>query len=88
MAQENLIERRLVKHVERLGGVCLKLPAIHVAGIPDRLCLLPGGVVVFVELKAPGEKPRKLQVHWHKKLRGLGFRVDVVDSVAGIENVK
>ena len=36
----------------------MKLPAIHNAGLPDRLCLFPGGEVVFVELKAFGKKPR------------------------------
>lgn len=87
MAQEARIERKLVKHVEQLGGICLKLPAIHTAGIPDRLCLLPGGRVIFVELKAPGEKPRKLQVYWHKRLRGLGFQVNVVSSFEEAENV-
>lgn len=58
---ENSIEKRLVTEVERVGGWCLKLPAIHNAGLPDRLCLFPGGEVVFVELKAFGKKPRKIQ---------------------------
>ena len=44
-----------------VNGWCLKLPAIHNAGLPDRLCLFPGGEVVFVELKAFGKKPRKIQ---------------------------
>ena len=84
---ESSIEKRLVTEAERVGGWCLKLPAIHNAGLPDRLCLFPGGEVVFVELKAPGKKPRKIQLFIHNKLRGLGFRVEVVDSPEQIETI-
>lgn len=84
---ENSIEKRLVTEVEGVGGWCLKLPAIHNAGLPDRLCLFPGGEVVFVELKAPGKKPRKIQLFIHNKLRGLGFRVEVVDTPEQIKTI-
>lgn len=84
---ESSIEKRLVTEVERVGGWCLKLPAIHNAGLPDRLCLFPGGEVVFVELKAPGKKPRKIQLFIHNRLRGLGFRVEVVDTPEQIETI-
>lgn len=77
---ENSIEKRLVTEVERVGGWCLKLPAIHNAGLPDRLCLFPGGEVVFVELKAFGKKPRKIQTLMHQKLKAMGFRVEVIDT--------
>lgn len=80
---ENSIEKRLVTEVERVGGWCLKLPAIHNAGLPDRLCLFPGGEVVFVELKAFGKKPRKIQILMHQKLKALGFRVEVIDTTMG-----
>lgn len=58
----------------------MKLPAVFESGIPDRLCLFPRGRMVFVELKAPGKKPRKLQEVMHSRLRALGFRVGVIDS--------
>lgn len=80
---ESSIEKRLVTEVERVGGWCLKLPAIHNAGLPDRLCLFPGGEVVFVELKAFGKKPRKIQILMHQKLKALGFRVEVIDTAMG-----
>lgn len=80
---ENSIEKRLVTEVERVGGWCLKLPAIHNAGLPDRLCLFPGGEVVFVELKAFGKKPRKIQILMHQKLKALGFRVEVIGTTMG-----
>lgn len=80
---ENSIEKRLVTEVERVGGWCLKLPAIHNAGLPDRLCLFPGGEVVFVELKAFGKKPRKIQALMHQKLKAMSFRVEVIDTAMG-----
>lgn len=80
---ESSIEKRLVTEVERVGGWCLKLPAIHNAGLPDRLCLFPGGEVVFVELKAFGKKPRKIQILMHQKLKALGFRVEAIDTTMG-----
>lgn len=84
---ENSIEKRLVTEVERVGGWCLKLPAIHNAGLPDRLCLFPGGEVVFVELKAFGKKPRKIQLFMHRKIRALGFRAEVVDTPEQIKKI-
>lgn len=69
-----------------MGGLCLKLlPSL--IGIPDRLCLLPGGVVFFVELKAPGQKPRPIQVKRIAQLRRLGFRVEVVDSKERVDEM-
>lgn len=77
---EASIERALVQEVKAVGGWCLKLPAVFESGIPDRICLFPGGKVVFVELKAPGKKPRRLQEVMHTRLRDLGYRVEVIDQ--------
>lgn len=79
---EASIEKCLSKEVRAVGGWCLKLPAVFDSGIPDRLCLFPRGKAIFVELKAPGKKPRRLQEIMHKRLRSLGFRVEVVDNKA------
>lgn len=84
---EKLLERKLVKNIKDVGGWCLKLPAIHHAGIPDRLCLFPGGEVVFVEVKTTNEKPKKLQLAIHRKLRKLGFTVLVIDKSTQIEDL-
>ena len=83
--REQTVENRLVKEVEKLGGICWKFVSPGVAGVPDRLVLLPGGKIVFVELKAPGEKARKLQEYRHKQLRRLGFRVEIIDSIEGVK---
>ena len=82
---EKQIERKLCDEVNKLNGMCLKQNGI--AGIPDRLVLLPNGKCAFVELKAPGEKPRKLQEIRMKQLRKLGFKTYVVDGVEQIGGV-
>ena len=78
---EKHLERLLKSTVEiMMHGLCLKLLSQHTTGLPDRLCLLPGGKAFFVEVKTTGKKPRKIQEFIHKKLRSLGFRVYVLDS--------
>lgn len=81
---EKYIERTLVKRVEALGGLCIKLLTNHFLGLPDRMVLLPGGKMLFVELKSTGQKPRKIQTVVHSKLRALGFTVLVIDNVEQI----
>lgn len=77
---EKLLEKKLRVKIESIGGMCWKLPTIHLSGIPDRICLIPGGIVVFAEIKTTEEKPKKLQLFWHRKLRKLGFRVEIIDK--------
>lgn len=85
---EKTLERSLKNSVEgKLKGWCLKLLSAHITGLPDRLCLLPGGRILFVELKTTGKKPRKIQIFVHNKLRALGFRVEVVDTSEQIERL-
>ena len=55
--------------------------------MPDRLLFLPHGKFAFVEVKAPGEKPRPLQLARHRLLSRLGFRVYVLDSEEQIGGV-
>ena len=77
--REKLIEQKLVKAVKAAGGLCPKFVSSGMDGMPDRLVLLPKGKLSFVEVKAPGKKPRPLQLHRHEQLRQLGFRVAVLD---------
>ena len=85
---EKKLERSLKNSVEvKLKGVCLKLLSAHITGLPDRLCLFPGGKILFVELKTTNQKPRRIQLFIHNKLRSLGFRVEVVDTSEQIERL-
>ncbi|QEH70992.1 VRR-NUC domain-containing protein [Cellulosilyticum sp. WCF-2] len=82
---ERDIEKKLVSEVTKRGGMVIKQNGLD--GIPDRLILAPLGLCAFVELKAPGKKPRKLQSHRKKQIETLGFDVYVVDSVEGIQEL-
>lgn len=75
MTRESSIEDHLRKQVKTAGGYCIKLSPLGMGGIPDRLVLLPGGIVVFVECKKPrGSRIARLQVYWKDELERLGFR--------------
>jgi hypothetical protein len=78
--REKQIEQKLVKAVKNMGGIAPKLVCPGFDGMPDRIVLLPGGHMAFVEVKAPGEKPRPLQMARHGLLRRLGFKLYVLDD--------
>ena len=72
---EKEIEAKLVNTVKRHGGLCLKWVCPGWAGVPDRIVLLPGGKVIFVELKRPkGGVISSRQRWWANKLKALGFQ--------------
>ena len=71
---ERDIEKALVAMIKRRGGLCLKWVCPGWAGVPDRIILLPGGHIIFAELKRPkGGKVSPLQQWWREKLSELGF---------------
>lgn len=78
--REKQIEQRLVKAVKARGGLCPKMVSPGTDGMPDRMVLLPDSHMGFVEVKAPGEKPRPLQQRRHEQLRKLGYKVSVLDD--------
>jgi hypothetical protein len=78
---ESSIEKALVMQARRKGGVALKFVSPGTAGVPDRLVLLPGKKIAFVELKAPGKKPRPLQIKRKEQIEALGFKVWVIDQI-------
>jgi hypothetical protein len=91
---ERDVEDYLVKRVKAMGGEVRKVQWIGRIGAPDRLVMLPymtyisGHVMpttIWVELKAPGAKPRPSQVREHERMRALGQRVEVIDSLEGVE---
>lgn len=82
---EKQIEQYLGRQVKAQGGMSIKLT--NLIGIPDRLVLLPEGKCLFVELKAPGEQPRKIQLKRMKQLHLLGFKTYVIDSYEKVDRV-
>lgn len=83
-SSEKKVEEYLRKAIERKGGKCIKLLPFNFNGLPDRLCLLPGGRLFFAETKSTGDGPSKIQRKVHEMLTALGFYVYVID---GIEQV-
>jgi hypothetical protein len=80
MAEEKKLEQKLVKAVKKRGGIALKFVSPGCAGFPDRLILIAYGKIGFVEVKAPGKKPRPLQARRHEQLKKLGFKVYTLDD--------
>ena len=85
--REKIIEQKLAAAVKKHGGICPKFTSPGFDGMPDRLLLLPHGKFAFVEVKAPGEKPRPLQLARHGMLSRLGFQVYVLDDAKQIETI-
>ena len=78
--REKQVEQKLVRAVKSRGGICPKFVSPGFDGMPDRIVLLPGRHFGFVEVKAPGEVPRPLQVSRHRLMKKLGFQVYVLDD--------
>lgn len=92
--RESDIEEYLVKRVKELGGECRKVRWIGRRSAPDRVVMLPNDPrigqwpqTIWVELKAPGVKPRPHQLREHKRMRDMGQEVEVVDSFERVDEV-
>jgi hypothetical protein len=82
---EKAVEAYLVARIKSLGGLALKFTSPSRRNVPDRIVLLPGARITFVELKAPGKLPTAGQQREHMRLWALGFAVLVLDSTAAID---
>lgn len=98
--RESEIEAHLVKRVHELGGEVRKVQWIGRKGAPDRLVMLPATIAtgwggeeclvpttIWVELKAPGQKAKPHQAREHERMRTMGQRVVVIDSIEGVEEL-
>ena len=84
---EKILERKLTAKVKSMGGLALKFTSPGFDGVPDRIVLLPGGHIGFVEIKTTGLKPRPLQVRRKRQLEQLGFKVYIIDRPEQIGGV-
>ena len=84
---ESKVESAFREETKRRGGGALKFVSPGMNGVPDRIVLLPGGRIAFVELKAPGKNLRPLQLKRKRQLERLGFSVYVVDEIGKIGGV-
>lgn len=81
MMLEKDIERAFVARVKSLGGMAEKFTSPGRRSVPDRLVTMPGGQIIFVELKAPGKKPTDAQKRDHDRRKALGCDVRVIDTM-------
>lgn len=84
---ERQVEQALIREVRKRGGIAPKFTSPGTAGMPDRLIILPGGHIGFVELKAPGQKPRPLQQRQIDRLADLGCMVRTIDHPNQIQDL-
>lgn len=85
--RETTLEQKLIKRIRQEGGLCLKWVSPGFTGVPDRIVLLPGGRILFVEVKRPGTKDgmSTRQKRVAEQLVGLGFTVIRMNSMDDIE---
>ena len=84
---EKELEQKLVRAVKKQGGLCWKLTSPGTVGVPDRLVLMKGGKMAFVEVKRPGEHLRPIQERRKAQLEELGFKVFVLDDIEKIGEI-
>lgn len=83
--RESAVERKLVNGIRKLGGMALKFVSPGHAGVPDRLVLLPGGRIIFVELKTATGRLSALQLVTHINLVELGFPVRTLHGTEEVD---
>lgn len=84
---EKMTERYLCDSVKQMGGVCLKYSNAGMVGYPDRICLLSGGVVFWVELKSKDGRLNEVQKIRIRQLRSMGHTVNVCRSKEDVDKV-
>ena len=81
---EKDIEKILVKEIKAAGGLAYKFISPGNDGVPDRIVILPGGDVLFVELKSDKGRLTKLQLRQIERIRETGAEVWVVQGLSGL----
>ena len=86
MQLERDVEGYLKRQVEKRGGKCYKFIPDTDNGMPDRIIVLPGGILLWVETKnGDDEQARLLQRVQHRKLRSLGQRVEIAHTKGQVD---
>ena len=85
--RESQIEDYLYKQTLAFGGVIRKVQWVGRRGAPDRVVMLPGGKLLWIELKAPGKKPEPHQVREHERMARVGQIVQIIDSMEAVNDL-
>ena len=83
--KEKAIEEYFVKHMQQCGALCYKFTSPGTDGVPDRIVILPGGAVLFVEVKADGGVLSAIQKREHDRLRAQGASVYTLTGISEVQ---
>jgi len=81
---ESKIEKALIARVNTLDGTCEKFVSPGRRGVPDRIVTLPGGRIIFVELKSPSGRLSSSQIRDHERRIQMGCEVRVINNIEDI----
>ena len=84
---EKDVERYLIEKIELVGGLCRKFISPGVRGVPDRICIMPGGRTLYVELKSEGDTPTSHQEREHQRMELRHHKVHIIDTKAKVEDL-
>lgn len=84
---EDDVEQYLVDEIQKLGGKCLKGNPHNQRGMPDRICILPTRITIYVECKRPGRKPRPNQKHTLQEFSRMGHHAVYVATFSMVDNL-
>ena len=87
MESEKDTEKYLIEQIELLGGMCRKFTCPNVRGVVDQICLLPKGIVKWVEVKSENEKPKDHQVREINRMKERGHDARVIDDKNGVNQL-
>lgn len=83
--RERDIEKKLVNEIRKMGGEAFKWTSPGNDGVPDRIVMLPGGRLIFIELKADRGSLSPIQKVQIRRIQKLGQEVYVVRGMDGLE---
>lgn len=83
---EKYLEKKLRDEVRKMGGIAIKFTSPYFTGMPDRIVLMPGGKLWFVEVKSTGKKLKDIQEAQAKKLKELGFNARLIDTKTELDS--
>ena len=80
-------EKYLKEQVHKAGGICRKYVSPGIRGVPDEICLMPNGKVIWVELKSEGDQPEQHQLREHWRMQALGHIVYIIDTKERVDGL-
>lgn len=84
---EKEIEKKLIAGICRIGGRAYKWVSPGSNGVPDRIVIMPGGRILFCELKTATGRVSKLQKMQMRRLTALGCEVRVIYGMDGVQRL-